>query len=262
MIRFIASDIDGTLVQDGNSELNPEYYDVIMKLKEKDIIFVAASGRQYPSIVKLFEPIKDDMIFIAENGAFIKCRGEEMYHNAIGKDKVHELIHDIRNIPDCEICLSGKYVLYIESKNEKFINLLVHEYKNEVSIVPDLLAVEEDFLKVSIFTFNNAEVDAGPIIFPKWQDQFEIVSAGTYWLDIMNKNVNKGEAIKQIQRQLSFTKEETMIFGDNINDISMLQEAEESYAIGNAREEVKAVAKHIADKNINHGVLQVLKTLL
>ncbi len=262
MIKFIASDIDGTLVTDGNNQLNPEYYDVIMKLKEKDIVFAAASGRQYPSIAKLFEPIKENMIFIAENGAFITCRGEEMYHNSIDRTLVHELIQDIRQIPGCDICLSGKYVAYIESKNTEYVDLLIHEYKNEVSIVSDLLEVEDDFIKVSIFYHGNAETYAGPIMLPKWQSRFEIVSAGLNWLDFMNKDVNKGEAIKQIQRQLSFTKEETMVFGDNINDISMLLQAGESYAIGNAREEVKAVAKHIADKNINHGVLQVLKTLL
>ena len=47
MIKLIASDIDGTLVHDGSHELNPELYDVILKLKEKGIQFAAASGRQW-----------------------------------------------------------------------------------------------------------------------------------------------------------------------------------------------------------------------
>ena len=47
MIKLVASDVDGTLVPDGTFEIDPEIYDVIKKLKEKGITFVAASGRQY-----------------------------------------------------------------------------------------------------------------------------------------------------------------------------------------------------------------------
>ncbi len=46
MIKLIASDIDGTLVKDGTNVLNPEIYEVILKLKERGIQFAAASGRQ------------------------------------------------------------------------------------------------------------------------------------------------------------------------------------------------------------------------
>ena len=53
-----------------------------------------------------------------------------------------------------------------------------------------------------------------------------------------------------------------MVFGDNHNDLEMMHSATESYAVGNAAEAVKAAAKHIADTNINDGVLKVLRTLL
>ena len=69
MIKLIASDIDGTLVHDGSHELNPELYDVILKLKEKGIQFAAASGRQYASLRDNFKEHATYMHFIAENGA-------------------------------------------------------------------------------------------------------------------------------------------------------------------------------------------------
>lgn len=262
MIKLIASDIDGTLVPDGYNKLNTEYFDVIMKLKEQGIIFAAASGRQYPSISKLFEPIKDDMIFIGENGAYVTCRGEDMSVSVMDLDIVHQLIRDIRSIPECEISLSGKHFIHVESKDKDFLNLLIYEYRNEVAQVHDLTKVEEDFIKVSVFHHTDAAGAAGGIIVPKWKDRLEIVCAGNKWLDIMNYNVSKGEAIKKIQRQLNIKKEETMVFGDNLNDIAMIEQAGESYAIGNAREEVKKAAKHVADTNVNDGVLKVLKTLL
>ena len=53
-----------------------------------------------------------------------------------------------------------------------------------------------------------------------------------------------------------------MVFGDNFNDIEMLQSAGESYAVGNAAEAVKREAKYVADTNVNDGVLKVLRTLI
>ena len=59
MIKLIASDLDGTLLQNGAQELNPEIYDLILALKERGIHFAAASGRQYASERNLFKPIAD-----------------------------------------------------------------------------------------------------------------------------------------------------------------------------------------------------------
>lgn len=71
MIKLIASDVDGTLVEDGTFRLNPEYYDLIKELDKRGILFVAASGRQYSSMKRLFSPVLDNMDFISESGAAI-----------------------------------------------------------------------------------------------------------------------------------------------------------------------------------------------
>ncbi|KOO11836.1 HAD family hydrolase, partial [Vibrio xuii] len=76
-IKFIAADMDGTLL-DENSQLNPEFFDVYQQLTEKGIIFSAASGRQYYSLRETFAPVKDDMMFIAENGTLVMHKGEEL----------------------------------------------------------------------------------------------------------------------------------------------------------------------------------------
>ena len=72
MIKLVASDVDGTLVPDGTFEINPEIYDVIKALKEKNITFVAASGRQYASLKKLFAPVADQILYIPDNGGFVR----------------------------------------------------------------------------------------------------------------------------------------------------------------------------------------------
>lgn len=47
MIQYIASDLDGTLLEDGGNHIDPEIFDLILKLKEQGVHFIAASGRQY-----------------------------------------------------------------------------------------------------------------------------------------------------------------------------------------------------------------------
>ena len=72
MIKLIVSDIDGTLVKDGTLDINPEYMDVIRKLTEKGIHFVACSGRQYSSEKQLFAPVKDIISYISDGGTLIR----------------------------------------------------------------------------------------------------------------------------------------------------------------------------------------------
>ena len=61
---------------------------------------------------------------------------------------------------------------------------------------------------------------------------------------------------------LKISPEETMVFGDNHNDLEMIKSAAESYAVGNAAQAVKEAAKYVTDTNVNDGVLKVLRTLV
>ncbi len=261
MIKLIASDIDGTLVKDGYHTLDPRIVELILELKEKGIIFVAASGRQYPSIKRLFRDIKDDVIFVAENGAYVVVRGTELYEHRMDKTLAIELIKEIRQLEDCFMTVSVKDTLYIESHDDHFKDLLINGYKNDVTIVDDVLAEDLDIIKVSIYRKDGIDEVAEKMV-PRWDDRLKCSIAGGRWLDFMDLKVDKGNALAVIQQELEIGIHETMAFGDNINDIGMLKQAGESYAVANAREEVKAVAKHIADNNLDGGVVKVLETLV
>lgn len=263
MIKLIASDIDGTLVPDGSDRINPEIFRVIVQLKRQGIYFAAASGRQWKSIERLFEPVKDQIFFIAENGAYVGARGRELFTFPMKSEEIREIIHDVRKIPDCDLMLSGRNVLYTESKNQTFIDYLVLGYHNEICQVEDLEEVEEEIIKASIYHqgYRASEV-AGSVMIPKWGSRLKVVTAGKEWLDIMESQVNKGAALKEIQESLGILPEETMAFGDNLNDMELLSRAKYSYAIGNARKEIKEAANYVADTNVNDGVLKVMRTLL
>lgn len=260
-VKLIATDIDGTLLPEGTDRINPEIFDVILRLKEQGIVFAAASGRQYYSMAHLFEPVKQDMIFIAENGAYVCCRNQDIRLNVMDREQVVKLVEQLRRIPGGCITLNAKDRFYVEHEDPKFLDLILNGYHNQVSRVEDVLAVDTEVIKVSLYMEQGIEEEAKGLL-PQWEKVFTGTIAGDIWLDFMKKGSDKGEALGSVQRALSISREETMAFGDNLNDIAMLNCASMSYAIGNARQEVKAAAAHVADTNINDGVLKVLKTLL
>ena len=81
-------------------------------------------------------------------------------------------------------------------------------------------------------------------------------------MDCMAVGVNKGEAVKLLQESLNIKPEETMVFGDQLNDLEMMKQAYYSFAVGNARPEVKKAARFQTDTNVRDGVLKILKLLV
>lgn len=260
MIKLIASDIDGTLVRDGENTLNPELYDEILRLRAKGIQFVAASGRQWHSIERIFDPIKEKIFYVSDNGAYVGCHGRNLFLTTIDRQLVMDLVRDIRACEDLEVMVSGPDVVYLDTDDQEFISWLENSYRFEVKRVDDITKVEDQFIKVSAYRKHNVEEGARAIR-EKYQDRLKLTISGDMWMDCMAKDVNKGAAIRQIQESLEILPEETMAFGDQLNDMEMLGRAYYSYAIGNARPEVKAAARFQADTNVNNGVLKVLRLL-
>lgn len=263
MIKLIASDIDGTLLQEGSDRLDPEFYTVIPELKKRGILFAAASGRGYASISRLFAPVKDEMIFIADNGSNVVCRGYETFSACLNKKDVRDWVQAMRARGDCQILLSSKNIVYVENADEALLDLLINGYHNNVKVTEDLLAEteKENIVKGAIYYRPGIKKIADPII-EEWKDRFHVMVAGDPWLDFVSYDADKGKALKSIQDLMHISPEETMVFGDNLNDLGMFKRAKESYAVANAKPEVlQAAARHTAS-NLDGGVLKVLKRVL
>lgn len=261
MIKLIASDIDGTLVPDGSHEINPELYDVILKLRAKGIQFAAASGRQWASVESIFEPIKEKIFYLSDNGAYVGCHGRNLFLNPIERQTVMEVVEDVRRLEGMELLLSGPDHVYLETKNQEFIDWLIYGYKFQVKQVEDLTRIDTDIIKISVYRKTDVESHTR-FLREKYQDRLKITIAGDMWMDCMRPGINKGQAVKLLQDSLDIKPEETMAFGDQLNDIEMLSQAYYSFAVGNARKEVKEAARFQTDLNVNDGVLKILKLLV
>ena len=261
MIKLIVSDVDGTLVPDGTPLVPEELFDVILKLRERGIQFAIASGRPWASVESTFEPVKKKIFYIANNGAYLGCHGRSLFVNPIEPELVHELIRMVRLRPDLNVIYAGQDGDYMDSKDDALYRWMVEGYKFNIHRVEDLLEVKEPCVKISIYRESGVE-GATADIRKAFQDRMQVTTAGDMWVDFMAEGVNKGQAVKLLQDSLEITPEETMAFGDQLNDIEMLKQAYYSFAVANAREEVRKTARFQADSNANNSVLKVLKQLL
>lgn len=261
MIKLIVSDVDGKLVEDGSGGVNPELFEVILKLREKGIQFAIASGRPWASVEGAFEPVKKKIFYIANNGAYLGCHGRSLFVNPIEPELVREVIEAVRRHPDLSVIYAGQDGDYMDSENDALYRWMLEGYKFNIRRVKDVLALEDPCIKISIYKEQDVEHAAADIR-EAFQDRMKITLAGEMWMDCMAQGVNKGQAVKRLQESLEIRPEETMAFGDQLNDIEMLQQAYYSFAVANAREEVRKLARFQADSNKNDGVLKVLKQLL
>ncbi len=259
MIKFIASDMDGTLLNEKN-EINKEFFDIFNKLIEKDIIFAAASGRQYYNLLKRFENIKDKMMFIAENGTFVVYKGEEILVNSLEKKVAIDLIEIGRKIKNSYVIVCGKKSAYIENADERFVKE-TKKYYERYEIVDDLTKIEDDILKVTICDFSGSEFNSNNY-YNEYRDKLQVTVSGEIWLDITAKGVNKGVAINKIQDMLGISHKETMVFGDYLNDLEMMGSAYYSYAMENAHDDLKKVSRFIAKSNNDNGVVEAIKEVV
>ncbi|AUC86340.1 Cof-type HAD-IIB family hydrolase [Polaribacter sp. ALD11] len=260
-VKLVVSDMDGTLLNSKN-EVSPLFFEIFKKLQQQNILFCAASGRQYNSIVDKLATIKNEIFVIAENGAIAKKGNRLLLLKSLNKKKVTTILPVLRNIDGANIVLCTQKNAYIESKDQKFIKLF-QEYYHSFEIVDDLMEITKTtpILKIAVFHFSSSE----EFIYPELKHlkgDYLLKVSGQNWLDVSEGNANKGNALREVQQLLNISKEETMVFGDYHNDIEMLQEADFSFSMGNAHKDITEIANYATESNDNFGVERVLEKLV
>ncbi len=259
MIRLVVSDIDGTLIQDSTPDLYPEMVETIKKLKDKGILFCAASGRQYASIKNVFRDVSEDIAYIAENGAHIRYKHENISVTPMRKEHIEGIMKMLRPYyGECEVYVSTPMGGLIESKNKDFIDLITNGYHNSFRWVEDVLVEKEEIIKIAVYRKESVRHLGESIFIPSWEKQVKACMAGDEWVDFMDLSVDKGNGLKLLAKYLGIKKEEIMAFGDNDNDIGMMLTAGESYAVDTATQAVKEAAGKICPGWREKGVYQMI----
>lgn len=247
-IKLIASDLDGTLLLNGAQTLREDTCKYIEELlKQKGIIFFAASGRQYYSLRRLFEPIKEKIGFLCENGCVNYYENQQLFKEVLKRELAMELINEVLKREKCEVMVSGAEVVYLKPKNMQFYYYMRDFIKFQVELVEDMSKINEDFMKVSIYEEGAVNEETVKYFHEKYNSKCTVVTSGNEWLDMIPKNVNKGSALKKILEYLGISPENCMAIGDSDNDIEMLKLVKYPVTVESASSEIKAYTKIITD---------------
>ncbi|GAA2295654.1 Cof-type HAD-IIB family hydrolase [Streptomyces kunmingensis] len=263
-IRLVVTDMDGTLL-DADGRVPDSLWPLLAELDRRGIVFCPASGRQYATLADQFAAVDDGgMVYIAENGTYVVRGGAEISSDPLDPAVASWLVKAVRQLTDEGVdagaVVCGKRSAYVERSDEAFM-AEVRKYYHRHRIVEDATAIDDEVLKVALFDFGRAEVTTAPALAPL-VDSHQVVVSSEHWVDVMAPTADKGEAVRRLQRELGITAAQTMVFGDYLNDLQMLDAADWSYAMAEAHPEVRRRARHQAPSNTENGVVRTIRQVL
>lgn len=261
MIKLIVTDMDGTLL---NSEkhLPPDFYEVITRLRAQGTAFCIGSGRTWATLQSNFAGHLQDLDFICENGAFVVENGKHTFESVIPHSTVQAIVQTVLEVmhEDMNIMLCGKKGAQLtDYRSNPKLNVLLSRSVIGQTIVPDILAVDDDIFKIAVADLRGPQSMVLPLIKKKFSAQVDTIQSGAYFMDCMNKGVSKGAALRYMQQSMGITPGETMVFGDYYNDVEMLACAQHSFVMGNAPDGMGRYGRYRAKSNDEDGVFDIIR---
>jgi hypothetical protein len=252
--------MDGTLVDDAR-QIHDELWPLVDELVARGVTFCPASGRQYENLRQQFEAVAGELVFVAENGTYVVAHGRELFSDGLALGVARRLVKRVREIEDAGAVLCGKRSAYVEGRDPAFVEQVARYYAR-LRIVPDLLEVEDDeVLKVTVYDLVSAETNSAPLL-ADFATTHNVVVSGPHWLDVTSPTANKGAAVRKVQEALGVTPDQTMVFGDFLNDLEMMDAATYSFAMANAHPLLRERASWVAPTNNANGVVRTIRTVL
>tara|TARA_R110002167_G_scaffold7531_2_gene35749 strand:+ start:587 stop:1384 length:798 start_codon:yes stop_codon:yes gene_type:complete len=258
-VKMVVTDMDGTLLN-SNHEVSDRFFTLFEQLKQRGIIFVAASGRQYNSIVDKLAPIKNDIVVIAENGGFAMAGDQELVSTPLPNAQKNQILTLLEGVADVHPVLCGKHSARLLDNSPVFLEKL-KEYYTEYELLSDLKSYTGEILKIAIYHFESSEKFIYPAV-KQLEGALKVKVSGENWVDISSPNAHKGFALQKVQDLYQISRGETMVFGDYNNDLEMLALADLSFAMANAHPNVIKAANYGTTSNDDFGVERILEQLL
>lgn len=260
MIKLIASDLDGTLLPP--TKIMPaETFPLIEELHKKGVLFVPASGRQLPNLLKLFAPVADKIAVIAENGGLVWLDGKIIFADSTPAEDVKRALKIIRGQEGLYPVVSCADCAYYEDGYPRFVETLKRSYSSEKRVDNlDEIAKTETALKISVWDDMPA-AEHGGIVLPPLIEGLRTMISGYDWLDVSAPHANKGRALTALMQHLGVDKDGCAAFGDHMNDYEMLAASGHPYVTANAYPPLKTFIGEEIPSNADFGVIKKIKEL-
>lgn len=277
MIKLIASDMDGTLLN-SRMQISVENIAAIKYANEHGIEFMVATGRNREEALPALEQAGIKCAMINLNGAQVfDAEDNSLFTVPIALQTVAETL-DLLRAADIYYEVATNEGLYSESQARRIENFSEHmaemmphlTHKMAIAMtsaqleflpvqyvtdIKDLLG-KPDFEVLKIICFHkDGPAVLGPVAKKLDEnEQLHVTSSGQNNIEINHRDAQKGIAVAHVAKERNIPLDQVMTIGDNMNDLSMIQMAGVSFAMGNAKIELKEAAKYLTETNIDSGV--------
>lgn len=261
MKHLICTDIDGTLIND-QEQVTPKTRQALERRIKLGDLFIPVSARMPEAIDTVASDIGKHYPMISYNGALL----------------LDEHDHEISSHPfKIERALK---ILSIVEENYPDVSWNVYRGHNWFSNKLPGTLEEEKIVQVESTKVNIQDIEKLPechkilligtaqeidelqtklrAIYPV----LDIVKSKPTLLEIMAKGINKGSGVKEMISHYQIPADYVWVFGDNYNDVQMLQAVKHSVAMGNAPDDVKKQTAYVTDSNNDDGIAKILNKYL
>lgn len=272
MIKLVASDLDGTII-DKNNFIVDDNFKAIEYLNNNNTSFVICTGKTYPITKNICSKINATYGIFGNGNQIINLKtGQEIYKNLLSVDDILTCINIAKNhnlhvhiYTDKEVV--SEELLYLDLRNYKLQTSTKSEHAMEFKIVDDI----KNYIKTNkpkvcklVISSNNStnsvkeeilsKLDVSATTIRKFGKYKDIVLDKEYeYIDVMPQGVNKNTALKILGDYLNVSSTEMLTIGDNLNDLDMVKNAGVGVAVANAYDELKQIANYTTTKSVDNG---------
>ena len=237
-IRMVACDVDGTLLQNGETALRPELFGLIERLAAQGVEFCVASGRAYSSVRALFAPVAGKISFVCENGGVVYRDGMLVASEPIPEALARQVAADIWAREDCELLAADGRTCWITARTPERAAKMAPYLGDRVVRIEGPEALPARLVKVTAFREAGAAALREELT-ARWGAQLYVALAGRHWLDM---NVcTKADGLAALCGLVGIRPGEVLAFGDNFNDQPMLDWAGRPYIMRAADPALRAL---------------------
>lgn len=267
MIKHIFSDMDGTLLN-SSGNINPKNAQMI---RNNEIPFTLVSARSPFAMNFAIEQLNLTDYQIAFNGGLI-FRNEidglkvidEKYIDLLVVKKLIKIMSS--KFPNINISLFDQDNWYVDKYDEKIKYEYSFTKQKIVEVEYENLFKNNEKIKIfkimMITNSNDESIALGKYLQKFGETSVSVTQSGLTYMEITNVKANKADAVKFIGKLEGLKSTELAAFGDNYNDISMLEYVGHSFGMGNAVQDVKNIVDTITKSNDEDGVGYGITNLL
>lgn len=272
MIKLVASDLDGTII-DKNNSIYENNFKAIADLNNHNMNFVICTGKTYSIIKDTCSKINASYGIFGNGNQIINLKtGKEIYKNLLPKNDVLTCIdlarkHGLHIHLYTDKDVISEELLFLDLRNYKLQTTTKSEVSMNFKVVDDIKkfvnANDIETCKLVISSNNSTNLIKNEILNVLNVDITTIRKFGSYkdlvidkeyeYIDITPKNVNKDTALQILGNYLNIKSDEMLTIGDNLNDLDMVKNAGVGVAVANAYNELKQVAAYTTTNPVEKG---------